>query len=194
MRRLALLAALVVVVWSVAQAVVPQVAVACSCAGPPSLVAFEGTAETESPSGEIAETESLSSGIFERDHEFKVDKVISGDVQESETVRVFTSYGASCGIGQRLLAKGRYRISASISALPEGNRLLFVTSCGGSAELLAPPSGFTTSSTERVVVPSTEALPARSHQKGEPSRWPIVVGVLAVAGIGALFLRHRGRP
>jgi len=177
-----------------ATVVVPQVAFACSCAGPPSLVSFEGTAESESPQGEIAETESLSSGIFERDYQFKVERVISGDVQGSETVRVFTSFGSSCGIGQRLLPKGRYRISASVSALPEGNRLLFVTLCGGSAELLAPPPGFTPSSTERRVVPSTEALPAPAQRKGRSSPWPVAVGVAAAAGIGTFLLRRRGRP
>jgi LPXTG-motif cell wall-anchored protein len=148
------------------------------------ILSFEGTAETESSPG----------GMAERDYEFKVEKVLSGNVQSEETVRVLTSEGASCGISQQLLTKARYRMSAYISAMPEGKRLLFVTLCGGSAELLAPPPALPTASTDQnVASPSTRASPSTTEGRNEPSRWLMLGGGSVLAAIAGLVLRRRGR-
>jgi hypothetical protein len=162
----------------------PPAAAACSCAQLPPLISFEGTAETESPEG----------GISERDYEFEVENVISGEVRSAETVRVFISRpgGSSCGSSPRLVPKGRYRVAAYVSAL-EGKRLLFVGGCGGSAELIAAPPGVKTSSTEQMVIPPTQASPALSAPDDTPIRWPIVVRILAAIGIAGVVLRRSGR-
>ena len=136
---------------------------ACSCGPPPPLVSFDGTAQTK---GRPVDPKAP----FGIDYEFRVERVIEGDVQPSEQVRFVPGGGSMCGSGPRLLRGGRYRINASVSALPSGRRLLNVNLCSGSAELLAaPPEG-----------------------SSEANWWPLAAAAaLATATAGVLLTRRR---
>lgn len=165
--RLVALVAFSAIVWSAVAVSNAPSASACSCGPVPPLVSFEGTAQT---GGKAADAE----GPFGTDYEFHVERVISGDVQPSERVRVVTGAGSTCGIGSSLVRRGRYQINASVSSLPGGQRLLNVNLCSGSAELLAAPP---------------------VDQGPEAKRWPLVgVGAVAAGAAGLVLSRRRRRP
>lgn len=111
---------------------------------------------------------------FGMDYEFRVERVIEGDVRPSERVRVVSGADSMCGIGPGLLRRGRYRINAFVSALPSGQRLLNANFCGGSVQLLAAPP----------------------EDQGSPNRWPLLGAgaVAAGAAAGLILSRRRHRP
>ena len=129
-------------------------------------MSFEGTAQTK---GQAVDPDAP----FGMDYEFRVERVIEGEVRPSEQVRFVPGAGSMCGSGPRLVRGGRYRINASVSALPSGRRLLNVNWCSGSAELLAaPPEG-----------------------GSKANRWVLTaVAALAIATTGALLSRRRHPP
>lgn len=161
--RLIALFGLAAFVWSAISIPNPPAASACSCGPPPPLVSFEGTALND---GEAVEADAP----FGENYEFRVERVIEGDVRPSERVRVVAGAGSMCGIGPGLLRRGRYRINASVSAPPGGGRVLNVNLCSGSAELLAAPAEDETSETDR---------------------WPVVVATALAAATAGIILRRR---
>jgi hypothetical protein len=162
--RLVVLSALVAVLSAISVPNAPS-ASACSCGPPPPLLSFDGTALTEEKAVEDG---------FGMDYEFRVERVIEGDVRPSERVRVLSGSGSTCGIGAPLLRRGRYRINASLSELASGRRLLNVNFCSGSAQLLAAP-------------------PEDTRFKAK--RWPLVgAAALAAGALGLILSRRRSRP
>jgi len=129
-------------------------------------VSFEGTAQTNGKP--VA-----ADAPFGFDYDFRVERVLEGEVRPSERVRAVPGAGSMCGIGPRLLRGARYRINASVSTLPTGQRVLNVNFCSGSAHLLAAP-------------------PERSPE----TRWPLVGAgaALATATAGVVVSRRRHRP
>jgi hypothetical protein len=163
--RLVTLVGFAAFLWSAISAPNAPSASACSCGPPPPLVSFEGTALTQEKAVEAG---------FGTDYDFRVERVIEGDVRPTERVRVISGSGSTCGIGPDLLRRGRYRINASPSQLPSGRRLLNVNFCSGNAQLLAAPPG---------------------DRSSQTNRWLLVgAAALATGTAGAVLSRRRHRP
>jgi hypothetical protein len=175
-RRQQILPSVLMVLAAISVFVNPRAASACSCGPPPPLVAFEG----------MVRVESGLNGLSGRDYDFRVDKVVAGDVRSPETVRVVTSDSrSSCAVGPRLIVGGHYRVSAYVSTAPDGPRLLYVTDCGGNAELLAAPASSGPAPTST----------GDSDGGASDSIAPLLAAAAGVAGLsaGAILWRRRRR-